>query len=188
MIFIVNGAPGSGKTTFESKVKTIMGNYCMILSTVDFVKEVATKCGWDGTKTLENRKFLSDLKRLLTEWNDVPVNKIKEQIEKTKSVCEHNNIDFERLAIFIDCREPEEIKRLCKELNAQSILVCRESAQSAPTSNKSDKEVLNYCYDILINNNEDMINLCFEAIDFVNSNELYKIISKPSVNLFGEIE
>ena len=34
---------------------------CRIVSTVDFVKEIAARWGWDGTKTPQNRKFLSDL-------------------------------------------------------------------------------------------------------------------------------
>ena len=49
--------------------KEVVGN----ISTVDYVKEIATECGWDGTKTPENRKFLSDLKRVLTEWNEKPL-------------------------------------------------------------------------------------------------------------------
>ena len=72
MIYVVNGSPGAGKTTFETNVQKCMGDsFCYILSTVDFVKEIAKKCGWDGTKDLKNRKFLSDLKDLLTNWNNV---------------------------------------------------------------------------------------------------------------------
>ena len=76
-VIICNGRPGVGKTTFqemcqiyareewENKIRVD------ITSTVDFVKDIAKQCGWDGTKDLKNRKFLSDLKDLLTEWNDV---------------------------------------------------------------------------------------------------------------------
>ena len=45
---------------------------CRIISTVDFVKEVAKFCGWNGQKTPKDRKFLSDLKNILTQWNDIP--------------------------------------------------------------------------------------------------------------------
>ena len=72
-IYIVNGAPGSGKTTFEEYVSYISAPYCYNLSAIDFVKEVATRCGWNGSKELKDRKFLSDLKRVLTEWDDIPI-------------------------------------------------------------------------------------------------------------------
>ena len=89
-----------------------MGNsFCHILSTVDFVKEIATKCGWDGTKDLKNRKFLSDLKDLLTNWNNVPFNKIVQQVKSIEDEWKYYNIDLNRTAIFIDCREPEEIQK-----------------------------------------------------------------------------
>lgn len=42
MIYIVNGAPGAGKTTFETNIQKCMSSsFCYILSTVDFVKEIA---------------------------------------------------------------------------------------------------------------------------------------------------
>ena len=123
MIYIVNGAPGAGKTTFETNVQKCMSNsFCYILSTVDFVKEIAKKCGWDGTKDLKNRKFLSDLKDLLTNWNNVPFNKIVQQVKSIEDEWKYYDIDLNRTAIFIDCREPEEIQKLCATLNAKSLL------------------------------------------------------------------
>jgi chloramphenicol 3-O-phosphotransferase len=40
-IVIVNGAPGSGKTSFENFCQEIMDDYCQMRSTVDLVKEIA---------------------------------------------------------------------------------------------------------------------------------------------------
>ena len=42
------------------------------VDSVNLVKSLATMAGWDGNKTEKNRKFLSDLKDLLSNWNDVP--------------------------------------------------------------------------------------------------------------------
>ena len=75
-VVVINGRPGCGKTTFEQicqdMCKPNLSNFqeerivqVAITSTVDFVKEIALNCGWDGSKTLENRRFLSDLKDLL---------------------------------------------------------------------------------------------------------------------------
>ena len=84
-IFIVNGRGGAGKTSFEKMIVEIAAAHnqkIAVLSTIDYVKDIAKSIGWDGTKTLENRRMLSDLKDLLTRWNDSPhqsvCNKIKE--------------------------------------------------------------------------------------------------------------
>jgi dephospho-CoA kinase len=169
-VFIVNGAPGSGKTTFEVLVKREALKWnCLVemYSTIDFVKDIAHMCGWDGTKTPENRKFLSDLKDLLTQWADVPYKKtlaIVEDIRYRWTVdgdgCDHN-------MIFIDCREPKEIKRLCESLNAKSILIRRDSSEQIDPSNHADKEVLNYNYDIVIDNNGTLNDLEKRAINFI---------------------
>ena len=64
-VVIVNGFPGSGKTTFQRECEMLRydigDGFCISVSTVDFVKRVAHCAGWDMTKTPENRKFLSDL-------------------------------------------------------------------------------------------------------------------------------
>jgi len=188
MIYIVNGAPGAGKTTFETNVQKCMSNsFCYILSTVDFVKEIAKKCGWNGEKDLKNRKFLSDLKDLLTNWNNVPFNKIVQQVKSIEDEWKYYDIDLNTTAIFIDCREPEEIQKLCVALNAKSLLITRADAENNSTSNHADQDVLNYNYDIIIQNNGDLREFAYAAIDFIDEQGL-KFQSKPiSVNLFGEI-
>lgn len=83
-IFIVNGTGGSGKTTFEKMVENIakQNNYNIkIISTIDYIKQIAKTLGWDGGKALNDRRFLSDLKDALTRWKDIPYQKIKENLE-----------------------------------------------------------------------------------------------------------
>lgn len=83
-IFIVNGAGGSGKTSFEKMVKNIAeqeGYDVRAISTIDYVKQMAKKFGWDGGKSLNDRRFLSDLKDALTRWKDVPYQKISNLLE-----------------------------------------------------------------------------------------------------------
>lgn len=158
-VFIINGAPGSGKTTFEEFVQ---GEYsdCAIISTVDYVKTVAKFVGWDGTKTLKNRKFLSDLKDLLTEWEDIP---FINTIERCK---EYENTNY---IVFIDCREPDEIERLCIALDAQSIVIRRDEAERIMTSNHADANVLDYYYDIIIDNNGTLNDLKDAAKTFLEN-------------------
>lgn len=169
MIYVVNGFPGSGKTTFEQYVEQICNPYCMIISTIDFVKKVAISCGWDRTKTPKNRKFLSDLKDLLTEWNDVPLKVVSSEVDRFVDQWIHIGHDS---VVFIDCREPEEIGRICKQYGAKSILVTRGPDMAPEASNHADKEVLNYNYDIIITNDGSLADLALTAIEFVEKEHL----------------
>lgn len=177
MIYIVNGFPNSGKTTFEDMVCKMMGGinaFGFKISTIDFVKEIARYCGWDGSKDLHNRKFLADLKTLLTQWNDVPYKKIAAYIYDIQNMYGDYELDFDKCAIFIDCREPDEIRRLCQDFHAKSLLIRRPDDESIETSNGSDSQVLNYNYDITIYNDGDLSALLDKASKFIDAEHLYK--------------
>lgn len=173
MIYIVNGFPGCGKTTFEKLCQSTLDPYCQILSTIDFVKTIARGCGWDGTKNAKNRKFLSDLKDLLTEWDDVPFKQIVKRIEDVKSVTESFGQDPEKLTFFIDCREPDEIEKICKNLGAKSILIRRYDAEIQTQSNHADSNIFDYTYDYIIDNNGSLTDLRMAAESFILEEKLY---------------
>lgn len=186
-IYVVNGFPCAGKTTFEENVKKIVGDNCYILSTITPIKQIATMVGWNGKKDLENRKFLSDLKDLLTRYNDYPFNYICDQIKHIEEEWGEYGISPKSIVIFIDCREPEEIKKLCDKLDAKSLLIRRASAENSETSNHADEGVLNYNYDIVIENNGNLFDYANKAIDFARDERLIKSTDHIEVNLFGEI-
>ena len=91
-IVVINGMPRAGKDQFVQFCQEHMA-WCKNISTVDFVKQVANFCGWDGTKTPKNRAFLSDLKDLLTKWDDVPFKKVKSVAENYNSELISYNFD-----------------------------------------------------------------------------------------------
>lgn len=171
-VVVVNGAPGCGKTTFENICDKYINDlpigyfeygkysYTLILSTIDFVKKIAKECGWNGEKSLKNRKFLSDLKDLLTDWGDVPFKDIKKHIDRE---CQLglNTI------VFVDCREPQEIQKLKDYFNATTVLIRRPGDTDTQTSNHADSEVFNYNYDLTIWNNSDIIGLEKKAKEFI---------------------
>lgn len=146
-VIIVNGMPGCGKTTFEQycieALKEHKAGIGVIRSSVDYVKEVAKFCGWHGTKRPEDRKFLSELKRILTEWRDLPFRDIVNEANRYAA-------DMNKFVLFVDCREPHEIERLKKELNAFTVLMRRPNAEGAEASNPSDANVLDYEYDLTV--------------------------------------
>ena len=172
-VVIVNGKPGVGKSEFERQCVAqcnlfhrttgfSLGRdlWIDVTSTVDFVKEIAAECGWDGTKTLENRKFLSDLKDLLAQWDNVPYKTIVNRANNLPS-----NLDW---IMFVDCREPAEIQKLKEGLNATTVLIRRPGDEETETSNHADAGVFNYEYDLTIENNSDIMDLAKKAKDFIN--------------------
>lgn len=162
-IVIVNGRGGAGKTSFEKMVIEIAAarnKTVKIVSTIDYVKTCAKEMGWDGGKTKEDRRFLSDLKDALTRWKDKPYQQVKKLLEKA----EHESVDM----IFVDCREPEEIQRFVDEFGALTLLVQRgEFIQII--GNHADDNVLNYQYDITIDNSRGLHELMQEATIFVET-------------------
>lgn len=168
-IVIVNGAPGSGKTTFENFCQEIMDDYCQMRSTVDLVKEIALfYTGWNGEKDLKSRKFLSDLKDLLTEFNDVPFNDIVRFKNVWEDELEMYDVKDHPHILLVDSREPEEIMRFKRELGAVTVLIRRASAEMAETSNHADANVLNCDYDYEIDNNGSLDELRAKAVQFLD--------------------
>lgn len=166
-IFIINGMATSGKDTFIDMVEIALEDidkryWVESYSSVTRVKEIAAECGWNPeVKTEKDRKFMSDLKLLLTEYNDLPFRDIKDVAESFL----YN--DFNSKMLFIHIREPEEVIRASKEFNAYTILVKRDSVKQI-TSNMADANVYNCNYDIIIDNNGTLEELKEKAEMFVN--------------------
>ena len=142
-VIIINGTGGSGKDTFVSFVSEFAKVYNF--SSIDKVKEIARMIGWNGAKEEKDRKFLSDLKKLTTEYNDMAFNSILEAFEK------FNNSDAE--IMFIHIREPEEITKALERINCSiHTLLIKRDGLSNINSNYSDASVDNFKYDFIIKN------------------------------------
>ena len=152
-IFVINGSGGVGKDTF---VQFVSEFYCRLTnkqvinySSVDEIKKIAKDIGWTGSKTERDRKFLCDLKLIVSEYNDLPFAAMRGKVDAFKHI-----------------REPEEIKRAVQEFNAITILVKRDNIPHI-TSNLADDRVFNYDYDIVIDNNSTEADLKEVANIFV---------------------
>lgn len=143
-IFITNGVGGSGKDTFAELLNEIVPVYKY--SSIDKVKEIARQCGWTGGKTERDRKFLSDLKLLTTEYSDLSYNYVDAHV--------HNFLaDYETRwqVMLIDIREPEEIEKAKQAFKAETILIENPRVPDI-LSNMADANVRNYDYDYVIHN------------------------------------
>lgn len=165
-IVVINGCPRAGKDQFVSYCQKHL-LWCGNFSTVDFVKEVAAKCGWDGTKTPKNRRFLSDLKDLLTEWGDVPFKKIEQETALYEERALSYDFSSDDVLCFVHCREPKEIARFVDELGAKTLLIRRPDVEGGEQSNHADSEVFNYDYDYTIDNDGTLLDLELAAISFL---------------------
>jgi dephospho-CoA kinase len=150
-VIVLNGYPRSGKDEF---VRIVSESYeCYDHSTIDKVKFIASEMGWDGNKTKESRKMLSELKKFYIKWFDGPFQDILKMINELKRYSE-------RKILFIHIREPEEIKRLqeyCKldkSLNFCTILVKRPGLEETDNDNDSDNNINDFDYDYEIINRQ----------------------------------
>lgn len=137
-------------------------NTVINFSSIDKVKELAKLIGWNGKKTEKDRKFLSDLKILTTNYNDMPFNSMQKQVN------EFNNDECDAKLLFLHIREPKEIERAKKEFGARTILITRDSVKHI-TSNVADNNVFNYKYDITIPNNGTIEDLHTKAVNFIKN-------------------
>lgn len=117
-LVIINGLGGVGKSefidrclfcSFHTKEKTMIEE-CSI---VDFVKRIACGCGWKWTKEAKDRVFLSDLKKALEKWNDIPYEKTIEEIDKIWNFMECHGCKYG--VIFVNSREEKDIERFYKD-------------------------------------------------------------------------
>lgn len=145
VVIIINGKGGVGKDTLcdianeHFRTKTI--------SSIDPVKTVAQSAGWNGEKNPKARRFLSDLKRLMIEYNDLPMNYLLTNYEIFS--------DSSDEILFCHIRESEEIDRFKNKINAipcVTLLVQRDNGVKT-WGNSSDDDVENYEYDYVYDNN-----------------------------------
>ena len=165
-VVVLNSKGGAGKDTFFGFCESILGDCAAHISTVDLVKEVAESIGWDGTKTLENRRRLSMLKDIMTAWGDGPFKDVCSMVNQIKYEWMNGGEEFG--IIFIDCREPHEIERLVKELDAKTLLITRDNLP-ATYGNHADDGVFDYTYDYIVENNGSLTELRDSARAIINA-------------------
>ena len=154
-IIIINGQARAGKDTFvqfamnyqnQKAIKNPEQNIRVYnISSVEFVKDIARAAGWNGLKDERGRQFLSDLKDCMTKYDDIPVQKMIEKMNKYLSGLEHFEIPTKNIIFFLHVREPEEIGRLAAEFNALTLFIQRPGQHQY--QNHADKNVGIYNYD-----------------------------------------
>ena len=136
------------------------------LSTVDFVKEVAKICGWQGKKDKKDREFLHDLNTDMEKWDNIPNKKV---IEDAETII-RNYLRLNHL-FFVNIREPESIERFSQLLMENGIespiKILIESNMSSNEVDSIVQEIKSIKYDKIYKNNGTLKDLANTAEDFI---------------------
>jgi len=169
-VVIINGRARAGKDKFITYVSrhTSVYNY----SSVEDIKAISTLYfGYnDKDKTDKDRKFLSDFKKLVTDYCEYPLRCI---MTRYKGFLKSDNTEI----LFIHCREPKEIDKIKANIKDHIYTLCivadREDMPKVD-NNSSDINVYDYEYDFYIENNGTKEELKEKANKFVT--DLRKIV------------
>ena len=156
-VFIINGMARAGKDTF-CKYVSEMYKDTYHFSIVDLVKNYAKQLGWNEEKDEKGRKFLCELKRITDEYDDRNFQRVKQTIE---------HIATDDMVFLVDMREPQDIERARKELNAKVVFI-KNSNVPIINSNYADAGVFDINYDIEIDNSGTLDDLKDKARDFID--------------------
>ena len=158
LIVIINGKGGAGKDTLGSFINESYKTDN--ISSITPIKEIAARYGWNGEKDAKSRKFLADLKKAFTDYNDLPnnyvLNEIKAFLQSGSQIA------------FIHIREKEQIEKLISSLKADSsygkaavvsILVEGNIEKEFAVNgygNEADDDVENFQYDYYFDNRKPL--------------------------------
>lgn len=158
-VLIINGMGGAGKDTFVNFLKEFIPT--LHISIVDNVKQLAKSLGWNEKKDERGRKFLSDLKLAIDNYDNGNYKYITNIVKKFYN----NQLDKPYELLCIDMREGNQIDMAKKDFAASTVFVDRKVPFIS--SNIADAGVYEYEYDYYINNNGSLIDLRETAFKFV---------------------
>jgi len=169
-VIVINGGAETGKDKFVKIFRYTSGLRVKNFSSVDKVKNISEICfGWDGKKNEKSRKFLSEMKRIWTDFNDGPTNDILNRIEIDTKYCMEKDKDIRKNVYFLHIREPEEIKKIQKIYGDNCItLIIKKDVEFHP-NNSSDQNVDKYEYQYTIDNNGSLDDLKKNVKQFIKS-------------------
>lgn len=154
-VIILNGCNQSGKDKFVEIFKEITVHPVYNVDTVLDVKSIAMRMGWNGKKDEPSRKFLHEIKKAWTNFNNGPfVNSI--------NVIEEDDAEKNKV-FFVMCREPEEIQKYKDQYKEDCITILIRRDASKVANNYADESVENYEYDYIIENNGTLEDLKYSV-------------------------
>ena len=152
IVVIINGKGGVGKDTFCDVICHLY--YGQSVSAITPVLKLAEAVGWNGQKDNKSRRFLSNLKRVLIEYNDLPNRYLEEEYRQFL----HSSLDV----LFVHIRESDQIDDFKRRVSVKLITLLITSTRIGGGSlygNASDDEAENYNYDYEFHNEGSLSSL-----------------------------
>jgi len=159
LVIIINGIGGAGKDTLCEYIATHFKT--INVSSITPIKEVAMKNGWNGEKNEVSRKFLADLKKVFTDFNNLPTEYLMTEYEKF--------IIGPAEIFFAHIREASEIDKFKQRVKAPCVTLLIRRNENKSWGNESDDDVENYKYDYYFNNDKELEKSQHEFLKLVKS-------------------
>lgn len=144
LVIVINGKGGVGKDTL---CESITSEYKILnVSAITPIKEIAQIYGWQGEKDEKARRFLSELKRAFTNYNDLPTRYLLEQYQAF--------LKSDDGIMFVHIREGEEIRKFVEAVAGKcvTLLIYNNTMNRQVYGNESDDCVEQYDYDYRFDN------------------------------------
>lgn len=145
LVVVINGKGGVGKDSLCDAMESAYS--VKNISAITPIKEIAAQYGWHGEKDEKARRFLSELKRVFVNYNDLPNRYlVDEYIEFLKS---------NRQILFVHIREIDQIEHFvsCVHTPCITLLIRRKAVDELRQyGNESDDNVALYPYDYYFDN------------------------------------
>jgi hypothetical protein len=148
LTIVINGKGGVGKDTL---CLSLQDRRVRNVSSITPIKEIAAQHGWNGEKDLKSRRFLAELKRVFTEYNDLPTRYLINEAQAFAT--------SEEEILFVHIREADQIRAFVEGVdgNCITLLVRRDLPETAGGyGNRADDDVENYPYDVIFDNNRPL--------------------------------
>ena len=159
---VINGKGGVGKDTLCDAVALHLPT-CNI-SSITPIKEIARTFGWNGEKDLRSRRFLAELKRVFSEYNDLPNRYLIEQY--------HAFLESDSRILFVHIREADQIQAFVDGIGGDCItlLIRRDIPEVAGGyGNHADDDVESYPYDYTFDNNRPLEQATTAFVEWITS-------------------
>jgi hypothetical protein len=175
-IFVINGVGGSGKDTFVRACDNEIP--CALTSTIDNIKlmlksagiyigDFTPNYGWiNEIKGPKERKLLSSIKNILTNYNDFSMKSLAKNIY---------NLELDGfVVIFIMVREFDEMIRIVNAHQAKTILIKSNRIPICETEQSFlDQIPKDYVWDYTFSNNDNKLSFTTKAKEWLQ-NEVLK--------------